>query len=439
MNPEEAAAPDGPPPEASSRGAPEPPRPGALWSAAAPPPPPLGSTPFASPVPPPPAALPLPPPPAALPLPPALPGATPFASVTAPGPAIPFAIPASASEAPVTAVAKPPRIGETVSGSLDLALAASRRVRRASIYVGIVTLALVGPVAILFLALVRHAGGFEEAVAMFEKPVPDLAATQAMSLIGVASFIAALGLFGILIEGQIMAAAIVGGAASGRQIGLRRSLRLSRIVFWRVVGSALVVGILDRAVTFTIAAILGGSTGATEASTLVEVAAAGLVTMPFGFFQAGIILGGVGAMEALRRSVRIARARWRLALLVALAGILLGYIEVFALGAGLDLVLRFADAVGLGFNEGALMATVSVLVVLACIVAVGSLVVTIAALVAAPQIFVFVKMTGFSAGLDRAMAAPWPEPTKPPRLVTWPMLGVIVLGFVCALFGIASL
>ena len=339
----------------------------------------------------------------------------------------------------LAAAVRPPRVGETVSGSLDLALAASRRVRRASIYVGIVALALAGPVAILFLALVRHAGGFDEAVAMFDRQTIEAGTTQAMSLIGVASLIAVIGLIGILFEGQIMATAIVGGAATGRQIGLRRSLRLSRIVFWRVLAAAALVAILDRAVTYATAAVIGGSTGDTEAATIVEVAVSGLVTMPFGFFQAGIILGGVGAIEALRRSMRIARARWRLALVVALAGIILSYIEVFALGTGLDLVLRFADAVGLGFTEGALMATLSVLVVLACIVAVGSLIVTIAALVAAPQVFVFVKMTGYSAGLDRAMAAPWPEPTKPPRLLTWPMLGVIVLGFVCAIFGVASL
>jgi hypothetical protein len=374
------------------------------------------------------------------PLPPPLPGAMPYASIATPGSAgIQLGLRSAVPATPVATAAKPPGIGETVSGSLDLALAASRRVRRASIYVGIVTLALAGPVAILFLALVRHAGSFEEAVAMFERPFPDPGATQAMSLIGIASLIAAVGLIGILVEGQIMATAIVGGAATGRQIGLRRSLRLSRVVFWRVVGAAILVGIVDRAVVFATAAVMGGPTGDTEAATIVEVALSGLVTMPFGFYQAGVILGGVGALEALRRSVRIARARWRLALLVALAGILLSYVEVFALGAGLDLVLRVADAVGLGFNEGALVATLSVLVVLACIVAVGSLIVTIAALVAAPQVFVFVKMTGYSAGLDRAMAAPWPQPTKPPRLLTLPMLGVIALGFVCAVSGVASL
>jgi disulfide bond formation protein DsbB len=70
-------------------------------------------------------------------------------------------------------------------------------------------------------------------------------------------------------------------------------------------------------------------------------------------------------------------------------------------------------------------------------VALGSLVVTIAALLAAPQVFVFVKMTGYSAGLDRARAPSGSDPTRTPRLLTVPMLAWIVLGFVCVILGLA--
>ena len=71
----------------------------------------------------------------------------------------------------------------------------------------------------------------------------------------------------------------------------------------------------------------------------------------------------------------------------------------------------------------------------------GSSSMTIAALVAAPQIFVFVKMTGYTAGLDRAMGPPagaMGAAARPPRLLTWPMVGVIVLGFLCAIAGLPS-
>jgi hypothetical protein len=191
-------------------------------------------------------------------------------------------------------------------------------------------------------------------------------------------------------------------------------------------------------VTYLTAAIVGRSTGDSEAATIVEVAAAGLATMPFGFYQAGVILGGVGAIEALRRSIRIARARWRLALVVALAGIVLSYIEVFALGAGLDLVLRFAEAAGLSIDGTVPVATLTVILILACVVAVGSLIVTIAALVAAPQVFVFLKMTEYSAGLDRAMGQVGDVAQRPPRLITLPMLGVIGVGILCAFVGLSA-
>jgi hypothetical protein len=336
------------------------------------------------------------------------------------------------------AATRPPRVGETVGGALDLALAASARVRRASIYIGLVTLALAGPAVILFLALVRDLGGFEEAVAIFSGERLAPANGTIVSMFGVSTILAVIGLIAITFEGQIMATAIVGGAASDRRIGLRRSLRLSRKVFWSVFAAAFLVGILDRIVTLATAAIVDSSGGNSQAATIIEVAASGIATMPFGFYQAGIILGGVGAVEALRRSLKIARARWRLAFLVALAGIALSYVEIFALGAGLDVVLRFADAAGLGFESSVPVATLTVLLVLACIVAVGSLVVTIAALVAAPQVFVFLKMTGYSAGLDRAMAPAGGVAPKLPRLLTRPMIAVIALGFLCAVVGLAS-
>jgi hypothetical protein len=349
------------------------------------------------------------------------------------------AVPIAAGPVLVATATRPPGVAETVGGALDLALAASSRVRRASIYIGIVLLAVAGPAVILFMALVRNLGGFDNAVELFSQGAIAPADRAATTMFGLATLVAFIGLIAVSVEAQIMATAIVGGAASGRRIGLRRGLRLSRKVFWSVVGAAFLVGIVDRVVTIVTAAIVAGSTGETEASTIVEIAASGLATMPFGFYQAGIILGGVGPIEALRRSVRIARTRWRLALVVALAGIALSYIEVFALGAGLDVVLRFAEAAGLGVEGTVPVATATVVLVLVCIVAVGSLVVTIAALVAAPQVFVFVKMTGYSAGLDRAMAPAGEVSPKRPRLLTLPMIGLIALGMVVAILGLASL
>ena len=341
---------------------------------------------------------------------------------------------------PVAAVPdRPPAVGETIGRALDLALASSRSIRRASLYVGLLTLALVGPSVIVFLALVRDQGGLDQAMLLLLGQQQFVASwvAQALSWLGVSAFIALIGLFAITLEGQILAATIIGGAAIGRTIGVREALRLSRRVFWSVVGAAILVGILDRIVSVAATEITYGMTLSVDASTVVSILLAGLATMPFAYYQSGIILGGVGAMESLRRSTRLARVRWRLALLVALAGTVLSVIEVFALGAGLDLVARVATAVGLGFDRTLPVAIVTGFLVLALVVAVGSLLVTIAALVAAPQVYVFLKLTGYSAGLDRARV-PADGSERPPRLVTRPMLVLIGLGALAGLAGVLS-
>ena len=371
---------------------------------------------------------------------------TPDSAATAPMSA---AIPAMAGfapappfiEAPPVAIApaRPPGVSETIGRALDLALASTRNVRRASLYVGLITLALIGPAVVVFLALVRDQGGLEPAllIVMGQQQFVASWVSQAISWLGVSAFIAVIGLAAITMEGQIIAATIIGGAAVGRTIGVRAALRLSRRVFWSIVGAGILVGIVDRIVSFAASEITFGMTESYNASTVASIFVAGLATMPFAYHQSGIILGGVGAIESLRRSTRLARARWRLALLVALAGTVLSLIEVFALGAGLDLVARVAGAVGLGFEGSMPVAIVSGVLVLACVVAIGSLLVTIAALVAAPQVYIFVKLTGYSAGLDRARV-PTEGPERPPRLITRPMLVLIGLGALAGLAGVLS-
>jgi len=349
-------------------------------------------------------------------------------------------VPSNPAVAPVASVARAPGIGETISGALDLAVASNRSIRGASVYIGLLSVALIGPAVVLFLAIGRSLGSFEDAVLFVlgldstigSDRLPVLPWLRLSAVTGIA------GLFLIVLEGQIMAVSILGGAATDRPIDLRAALRLSRRVFWIVFGAAFLVGIIERittTVTQTVATEATGSPGL--AATLVIVAAA-IVTMPFGYYQAGVILGEVGAIEAIRRSIWIARARWRLAILVASIGVVLSFIELFALGAGLDLVGRAAAALGLGLDKSLPVAILTGLVVLACVMAVGSLIVTIAALVAAPQVFVFLRMTGYSGGLDRSRPTAI-EDTNGPTLVTKPMLALMVVGALAALVGLLSL
>jgi hypothetical protein len=347
-----------------------------------------------------------------------------------------------AAAAPPAAVAPsgPPGVRETIGGALDLALAANRGVRSASLYVGVLTLLIVGPAAVVLMGMIRDQGGFEATLLLlfggesyFESPEAG-----AISMLRFTTLTAVIGSFLIAFEAQILATTVIGGVATGRTMGVRDALRLSRRVFWSVVGAAILVGILEQIVSNLINRVAYGLTRSVDGATIATLLAAAVVVMPFVFYQSGIILGGVGAIESLRRSTRIARARWRLALLVALAASVVSVIELFALGAGLDIVVRVATAIGLGLDGSFVAALATVAVVLACVVALGSLLVTIAALIAAPQVFVFLRMTGYSAGLDRTAVAAeqWDRRT---RLVTRPMIALIVFGVIAGIAGILAL
>jgi hypothetical protein len=357
----------------------------------------------------------------------------------------------SAAE-PVTPDPPPPDVRERAPGvrevtgrSLDLALASSGRIRKASVYFGLLTLALAGPAAILLLALARHLGSLEDAIALVADGYgfgdAGLVDPSALGMLRLCMFGAVVGLFALAVEAQIVAATILGGVAIRRQIGLRDSLRVSRAVFWQVVGGSILVGILRLAVDVMTAALLHpNSLGSLQSAQVWQLIIETVVTAPFAFFIAGIVIGGVGAIESLRRSTPIARARWRLALLVAATGVAGAFIQDFALGAGLDLLARVGTTAGLGLYGAAHVAVLTVLVVLVAIVAIGSLVVTVSALIVAPQVVVFLGMTGYTAGLDRATTASggyrWISPT---RLVTWPMIVLIVFGGLAALVGLASI
>jgi hypothetical protein len=347
----------------------------------------------------------------------------------------------AAATAAVPAITGIPGVRETISGALDLAVGSSRRVRTLSVYCGLLVLALVGPALILIVAIVRDVDSLMVALDLafgprmpFDPPEPAFIVLLRMSLVG-----AVFGVFAVLIEGQILVTAALGAAASGRVLELPDLLRLSRRVFWPVLGAALLVGFLGRASEIAIETILRPRTvPAMQSVYVVQIVTTALVTAPFAYWMAGIVIGGVGPIESLKRSVRIAARRWRLSILVASAGAVLGLVEIFALGAGLDLVTRLASVFGLDIEGSAGSAIAATLVTLAGIVAASSLLVTIAALVAAPQVFVFLRMTGYSGGLDRATAPDAPGGRRT-RLVTRPMLAVIGFGVLAAVAGAASL
>ena len=353
-------------------------------------------------------------------------------------PAAPEPVPEAAPEPPPPP-APIPGAWATLGGGLDLSLSANRQLRGASVYIGLLTLALVGPFVIIVLAFAASQGGFGWFEDMMLGIEPDLlpVSDSVGTYLVVSAFVALIGFFVIGIESQIIAAAILGGRALGRPMSLREALHRSRQVFWRIVGASLLVGFLLVLPNLVLNAVLAEAFDPTsEAPTVIATAIGALLAAPFAYIVTGIVLGDVGAGEAVRRSMRLARARWRLAIAVTSVGAVMAYIQLFAIGAGVDILTRFGSMLHLGFDSSG--GTVALtLVVLTAVLAIGSLTFTLTALRDAPQVVAFVGMTGYGAGLDRSRrtdGVPWRV-----RWISIPMLIGIGLGAFVGLAGVLEL
>ena len=356
-----------------------------------------------------------------------------------PAPAEPEAAPPEPEPEVPPPLAPMPGAWSTLSGGLDLSLAANRQLRGASVYIGLLTLALVGPFVVIILAFGAAQGGFdwlEDAMVGIQPDMVPVNGSVATYLF-VSGFVAFIGFFVISVESQIIAVAILGGRALGRPMTLREALHRSRQVFWRVVGASILVGFLLILPNLVLNAVLASAFDPTsETPTVIATGIGALLAAPFAYIVSGIVLGDVGAGEAVRRSTRLARARWRLAIAVSSVGAVVAYIQLFATGAGVDILSRFGGAMHLGFDSTAGTIALS-LVVLTGVLAIGSLTFTLTALRDAPQIVAFVGMTGYGAGLDRSRRI---EGVRlPVRWISIPMAIAIVIGALAGLAGVLTL
>lgn len=336
-----------------------------------------------------------------------------------------------------------PNARKVVSAGLQLAVASSRQIRGASIYIGLLSLAAFGPIAVLILVVIGRlvsVPGTLDALLVDPTQVlleqPDI--VGALTLMYILAMVGLMLLITISIDAQAMAIALLGGVAAERPLRLWETVLRARQTFWRIAGAGGVVGVVSLVVTLVVSAPFlrpfDSNTGVTFIASMIGT----LVVTPFAFASAGIVLGNVGVTEALRRSVKLFRARPRIALVVTLFTLVTSAIQTFALGAGADVAIRVGEFLHLGIDQGGVALILPSLLVLAFIVAFGSLTFTVAAIVAAPQVAAFLGLTFYSAGLDQARTD---GTTKPPglRWVTRKMLGsVAVLGLLSAL-GVSAL
>ena len=318
--------------------------------------------------------------------------------------------------APDAAMRMLPGARSLVAAGFDLLREARRDLTRASLYFGLLTLLTLGPAVVLLIYFVTQSPDlFTEYIGLEPTDVPPEPPTGLVMVL-LALFCALPALIAISIDAELMAVSILAGHRVGRPVSMDEALRRSRQTFWRTLLSGFVIGGLSFGILLALEEAVGATAMASaEISTSVSVVLGIGFGLPFAYAIAGIVLGDAGPIQTLGRSLRLARARPMLALVIALFATLVGVINTFALAAGGDTLVRIAELLHLDFQSGALLTILSVVVILAGVVAIGSLLFTISAVTTAPQVVAFLGLTHFSEGLDLGrLAPPAPPPPQPP-------------------------
>jgi hypothetical protein len=372
----------------------------------------------------PPAAPPSPaaPPPVAAPM--RLPAYLPLAAYATP-------VPAAAPPAPTwTKAYDLPSARRVVSAGLQLAVDASQPIRRGSIYIGLLSLGALGPAVVLVLLTIGRLMSdpgtaqmltTDPSLLFFEQP-ELLAPLLLIYVLGIAG---AILLIAIGVDAQAIAISILAGRASERPMELFEAITRARQVFWRLLAAGLLVGVTSGLIQLAVTLPFISFEHPSSAGSIFGLAIGTLFVTPFAFASTSVVLGDVGPLEALGRSWRLFRVRPRIALVVTIFTLVTSAIQQFALSAGLDAAQRFGTFMHLGFDQGGVGVVVVSLIVLAFVIAFGSLTFTIAAIVAAPQVAGFLGLTYYSGGLDRARSDTGVRPRRF-RWVSAPMIFAMV-------------
>lgn len=320
--------------------------------------------------------------------------------VAVPGP-LPRPLPPPTAE--TLAIPLGPR--RLVGVSLDLLTRRDSGLRAASFYIGLIALVTAAP-AVALLGLAISLGEF----GLLEGPgrLSPLATPPAWTLwLLLAALPAVLGLMAVGVEAKALATTVIGGWAEGRPLRMREAIAVTRSTFWAMLRAGILVGLLSMAVQWAALAALGGSVhGDAALSALdyaVAVAVGVVVGTPFVYAPAAIVLGEVGAITALRRSVGLALSRKRLAVVVATFAVLAGLVVQLGVGLAADTVLRLADGAGL---EDGFPPALAVPLAAALVFAYGTLVLLTEAIAAAPAVHAFVGLTRYTGGLERGRRDP---------------------------------
>lgn len=319
-----------------------------------------------------------------------------------------------------------------VSTALDLLTRTDAGLRSASFYIGLIMLLTVAPAVILF-GLIWLALG-EDAFS----PYAESGVWAAW--LTLAAVPAGLGYIVASVEASALATAVIGGRAEDRPLRLRESIAVVRRRFWRVLGAEIVVGVVTTVANAlagnVVSAVIGPAAAVDAVDFGVSLVVGLTVGAPFVYVTAGIVIGEVGVVDAIRRSFRLVLAKKRLAVVVTLFGVLSQLIVVLGLSAGLDTVFRVLIGAGVADT---LPPALAVLVIAALVFALGTLTFLVEAIAAAPAVYAFAALTHYTRGLEIGRLTPlrvrhaW-DPYVTPGLAIGAAVALIAL-----VGGIASL
>lgn len=327
----------------------------------------------------------------------------------------------------------PTRSTRLVPEAFDVLTRSTGDLRRASFYIGLLVVLTVAPYALLVWRMTVEFDSLSvaEQIGRFRS---GLQGALTLSVV-----MAGIGLVVALIETPAVAVTLLAARLEGRPISVRQAVERSRRVFWRIVRANILTTIPLLLVQLAAQDV---AAKAFRGESEVSVVSAGIVSTillaPFAYVVTGIVLGDVGAVEGVRRSVRLFRARKVAALVVALFAWSAQLLTGVGLGAALDLVLRATDFTSLFASTDPVPTVIAGLVLLSLVFAVGTLLFTVTAISLAPQVVMFLALTHVAPGLDAARMAP-SAGTPRFRWLTRPYILLVIVAVGVLAIGLAAL
>ena len=194
---------------------------------------------------------------------------------------------------------------DLIRQALDLLTRSDSGLRGPSFYIGFLLLVTFGPFAVI-LGLALTTGAMDQTGA----PSPEFPVWALWLLLSIIP--ALLGYIAAQAEAAGMATAVIGGRVEGSPLGMRQSISIARRRFWSILGPRLLANVISGVIGFVMTLILFaifGFAAGDAIGTGVSLVISLIVSAPFVYVPAGVVLGEVGAWEAIERSVRLVRRR----------------------------------------------------------------------------------------------------------------------------------